>query len=185
MNSLAIYFGNKDINLVESSGKKILKNIRLPHPSIDSTELEEKVPIDIKIIALLKDALRTHRINADQAAVCISGQDLVIRTFEIPLIPQNELKGVVSFEIKKYIPFKLEELVYDFQTLLNKSNKTSLVLFVGIKKELLSSYISIFKQLNLRIGVLEYSAFSLLRLLKLSGINDSGVKACLCFDLNN
>ena len=158
MNSLGIYFGIKDINLVEARGRKILNNIRLPHPNIAVAELEEKVPSDIKLIALLKDAFRTYRINADEAAICISGQDLVIRTFEIPLIPQNELKGVVSFEVKKYIPFKLEELDYSFQVLFNKKNKTSLVLFVGIKKEVLDNYISIFKQLNLKIGVLEYSA---------------------------
>ncbi len=185
MSSLGIYFGIKDINLVETSGKKILNNIRLPHPNTAMAELEEKVPVDIKLIALLKDAFRTYNIKADEAAICISGQDLVIRTFEIPLIPQNELKGVVSFEVKKYIPFKLEELDYDFQILFNNKNKTSLVLFVGIKKDILNNYISIFKQLKLKIGVLEYSAFSVLRFLKLAGVNDSGVKASLCFDLNN
>jgi len=121
----------------------------------------------------------------DEAAICISGQDLVIRTFEIPLIPKNELKGVVSFEVKKYIPFKLEELDYDFQILYNSRNKTSLVLFVGIKKDILNNYVSIFKQLNIKIGILEYSAFSVLRFLKLAGVSDSGVKASLCFDLNN
>ena len=184
MNSLGIYFGIKDINLVETSGKKIVNNIRLPHPAnTGMAGVEEKVPADIKLIALLKDTFRTYRIKADEAAICIAGQDLVIRTFEIPLIPQNELKGVVSFEVKKYIPFKLEELDYDFQVLYNSKNKTSLVLFVGIKKEILNNYISIFKQLNLKVSVLEYSAFSVLRFLKLSGINDGGVKGSLCFDL--
>jgi len=185
MNSLGIYFGNKDINLVETKGKKIINNIRLPHPNSGMAELEEKVPIDIKIIALLKDAFRTYHINVEEVSICISGQDLVIRTFEIPLIPQNELNRAVSFEIKKYIPFKLEELNYDFQVIRNKQNKINLVLFVGIKKEILDSYISIFKQLNLKIKLLEYSAFSVLRFLKLIGINDAGVKASLCFDLNN
>jgi Tfp pilus assembly protein PilN/ribosomal protein L7Ae-like RNA K-turn-binding protein len=185
MSSLGIYFGAKDINLIEVSGRKILNNVCLPHPSTVMAELEEKVPADIKLIALLKDAFRTYRIKADEAAICISGQDLVIRTFEIPLIPQSELKGVISFEVKKYIPFKLEELDYDYQILFNSKNKTSLVLFVGIKKEILNNYLSIFKQLNLKIRVFEYSAFSILRLLKIGGINDVGVKAVLCFDLNN
>lgn len=185
MNSLGIYFGIKDINLVESSGKKIVNNIRLPHPSTAMAELEDKVPADIKLIAMLKDSFRTYRIKAEEAFFCISGQDLVIRTFEIPLIPRSELKGVVSFEAKKYIPFKLDELDYDFKVLFNKKNKTSLVLFVGIKKEILDNYISIAKQLNLKVGVLEYSAFSILRFLKLAGLSDNGVLASLCFDLNN
>jgi len=185
MNSLGIYFGTKDINLVEISGKKILNNIRLPHPKLEISGLEEKVPADVKIMALLKDAFRSHRINAGEATFCISGQDLVIRTFEIPLLPQSELNGAVSFEAKKYIPFKLDDLDYDFQVSFNKKNKTSLVLFVGIKKEILANYVSFAKQLNLKINSLEYSAFSVLRFLKLSGLNDAGVIASLCFDSKN
>ncbi len=185
MKTLGIYFGLKDINLVETSGRKILNNIHLLHPSLATVELEEKVPGDVKLIALLKDAFRTYRINADEAIFSVSGQDLVIRTFEIPLLPQNELKGAVNFEVKKYIPFKLEDLDYDFQVSFNKKNKTSLVLFVGIKKEILNSYISISKQLNLKVDLLEYSAFSILRFLKLAGLSDTGVVANLCCDLNN
>jgi len=185
MNSLGIYFGIKDINLVETSGNKILNNIRLPHPKLEIFELEEKVPADIKIMALLKDAFRSYHINANEATFSISGQDLVIRTFEIPLLPQSELRGGVSFEAKKYIPFKLEDLNYDFQVFFNKKNKTSLVLFVGIKKEILANYVSFAKQLNLKINALEYSAFSVLRFLKLAGLSDTGVIASLCFDANN
>jgi len=185
MNSLGIYFGTKDINLVEISGRKILNNIRLPHPKLEMFDLEEKVPTDVKIMALLKDAFRSYRINASEATFCISGQDLVIRTFEIPLLPQSEMRNGVSFEAKKYIPFKLEDLIFDFQVLFNKKNKTNLVLFVGIKKEIFANYVSFAKQLNLKINVLEYSAFSVLRFLKLAGLRDNGVIASICFDSNN
>jgi hypothetical protein len=185
MNSLGIYFGVKDINLVETSGRKIVNNIRLPHPKLEVSELEEKIPTDVKIMALLKDAFRSYKINASDATFCISGQDLVIRTFEIPLLPQSELRSGINFEAKKYIPFKLEDLDYDFQVYFNKKNKTSLVLFVGIKKEILASYVSFAKQLNLKINALEYSAFSVLRFVKLAGLSDGGVIASLCFDLNN
>ena len=185
MSSLGIYFGTKDINLVETKGNKILNNIRLPHPKLEVFELDEKVPIDVKIMALLKDAFRSYHINATEVTFSISGQDLVIRTFEIPLLPRSELRNGVSFEAKKYIPFKLEDLDYDFQVFFNKRNKTSLVLFVGIKKEILSNYISFAKQLNLKINALEYSAFSVLRFLKLARLSDAGVIANLCFDANN
>lgn len=185
MNSLGIYFGVKDINLVEASGKKIINNIRFPHPGITEAELEEKVPADIKIIAMLKDAFRSHNIKAEEVFFCVSGQDMVSRTFEIPLLPQSELKSAINFEVKKYIPFKLDELDYDSQVLFNKKDKTSLVFFVGIKKEILANYISIAKQLNLKLGILEYSAFSVLRFLKLAGLSDTGVVGVLCFDSNN
>ena len=183
MNFLGIYFGIKDVNLVEVSGKKIVNNIRLPHPSAGLSDLEEKVPGDVKLVALLKDAFRTYRINSPEAVFCVSGQDMVIRTFEIPALPQNELRGAINFEVKKYIPFKIEDLDYDFQVLPNSKTKTNLVLFVGIKKDILNSYVTIAKQLNLKVDAIEYSAFSMLRFLKLSGTSDSGIIANLNFDL--
>ncbi len=185
MNSLGIYFGTSTIGLVESKGGKLVNNAVIPQVNISAGDFEEKVPVDIKMIALLKDAFRTYRINSNAATICLSGQDLIIRTFEIPALPQNELRSAINFEVKKYIPFKLEELVYDFQVESNKKNKTNMVLFVGVKKEILDDYISVSNQLNLKVNAIEYSAFSLQRFLRLSGAQEAGVIASLCFDLNN
>ena len=185
MNSLGIYFGTRAIGLVESKNKKLVNHVVIPQANISAGDFEEKVPADIKMIALLQDAFRTYHINAKTVTICISGQDLIIRTFEIPSLPHNELRSAINFEIKKYIPFKLEELVYDFQIEPNKKSKTNMVLFVGVKKEVLNTYVAITNQLNLKVDAIEYAAFSLLRLLKLSGARNEGITAGLCFDLNN
>jgi hypothetical protein len=185
MNSLGIYFGTNSIGLAEVNNKKLVNSVVIPHTSIFSGNFEEKLPPEIKMVALVKDALRTNHINVNRGSICISGQDLIIRTFEIPRLPSNELQSVINFEAKKYIPFKLEDLVYNFQLEPDNKNKLNTVLFVGIKKEVLEKYISISKQLNIEINNIEYSAFSLLRFLSLCGAKDSGVIASLCFDLNN
>ena len=185
MNSLGIYFGTNSIGLAEVNNKKLVNSVIIPQASVFAGDFEEKVPIDLKIIALIKDALRSNHINVDHGSICISGQDLIIRTFEIPRLPSNELQSAINFEAKKYIPFKLEDLVYNFQIETDNKNKLNTILFVGIKKEVLERYISISKQLSLKINAIEYSAFSLLRFLKLTGVRDSGVIATLCFDLNN
>ncbi|MDD5097425.1 MAG: pilus assembly protein PilM [Candidatus Omnitrophica bacterium] len=185
MNSLGIYFGTNSIGLAEGNKKKLVNSVVIPQASMFSGDFEEKVPTDVKIVALIKDALRTNHMNVDQGTICISGQDLIIRTFEIPKLPSNELQSAINFEAKKYIPFKLEDLIYNFQVEPSKQNKLNTVLFVGIKKEILEKYISITKQLNIKINDIEYSAFSLLRFLNLCGVKDSGVIASFCFDLNN
>ncbi|MBU0547789.1 MAG: pilus assembly protein PilM [Candidatus Omnitrophica bacterium] len=185
MSSLGVYFGTNSIGLAEVNKKKLVNNVVIQQASMFSGDFEEKVPTDVKIIALIKDALRTNHINVDHGSICISGQDLIIRTFEIPKLPSNELQSAINFEAKKYIPFKLEDLVFNFQVEFDQKNKLNTVLFVGIKKEILEKYISISKQLNIKINAIEYSAFSLLRFLRLCGAKDSGVVASLCFDLNN
>ena len=185
MNSLGVYFGTNSIGLAEVNNKKLVNSVLIPQASMFSGDFEEKVPTDVKIIALIKDALRTNHINVDHGTICISGQDLIIRTFEIPRLPSNELQSAINFEAKKYIPFKLEDLVYNFQVEIDNKNKLNTILFVGIKKEILEKYISIARQLNIKINAIEYSAFSLLRFLRLCGAKDSGIIASLCFDLNN
>ena len=185
MNSLGIYFGTNSIGLAEGNNKRLVNSVIISQASIFSGDFEEKVPTDVKIVALIKDALRTNHMNVDHGSICISGQDLIIRTFEIPRLPSNELQNAINFEAKKYIPFKLEDLVYNFQVEPNKKNRLNTILFVGMKKEVLEKYVSISRQLNIKINDVEYSAFGLLRFLKLCGAKDSGVIASFCFDLDN
>ena len=186
MSSLGIYFGPRLISIVETKGRKIVNNDQILQSTISSGELEEKVPTDVKIveiIALFKDELRRKKIEAKEATLCLSGKDLIIRTFEIPILPKQELQSAINFEAKKYIPFKVEELISDFQIKFDRQSRSNLALFMGIKKETLNRYISVLSQLNLKINAIEYSGFSVLRCLKLTGASDSGVIGILGTDL--
>jgi len=175
MNSLGIYFGPKTINIVEAKGKKLISNIQIPQSSISSGDLDEQIPVEVKLVAIFNDELRKNRIDANKATLCLSGKDLIIRTFEMPVLPNEELASAVNFEAKKYIPFKVEDLITDYQVELDRSSRKNSVLFVGIKKETLDKYLAIFAQLNIKLLSIEYSDFSLLRALRLCGTVDSGI----------
>ncbi|MBU0709911.1 MAG: pilus assembly protein PilM, partial [Candidatus Omnitrophica bacterium] len=150
MSSLGIYFGPKLIQVVETKGKKIKNSFQISRVSFSSGELEEKVPEEEKIITLLADQLRKNNIEADEATLCLPGKDLIIRSFEMPTMPRNEIAGAVNFEVRKYIPFKVEDLNSAFQVYSDKASRTNLILFVGIKEETLNSYTRILQKLNIR-----------------------------------
>ena len=184
--SLGIYFGPKVISIVESKGRNFINETQMPQMAISTGELEEKISAEVKlieIIALFKSELRKAKIEATEATLCLSGKDLIIRTFEMPALPREELQNAINFEAKKYIPFKVEDLISDFQIELNKKNRTNLVLFIGIKKDTLDRYISILNQLNIKISAIEYSGFSILRSLALTGSSDKGIIGVLGADL--
>ena len=184
MNSLGIYFGPQGISIVETKGKRPINNIQIPLSVISSGKLfEEKVPEEIKLVAMLKDELTKNKIEAQEVNIVLSGRDLIIRTFDMPILPKEELASAVNFEVKKYIPFKLEDLISDFQRKIDKTNRKSYVLFVGIKKEALDKYLSVSDQLYSRTNSIEYSAFSVLRLLKLANIREKGILAVVSIDL--
>lgn len=183
MNTLGVYFGLKAITTVETKGHKVINHFAFARSLFSADEhLEEKTPDEIKIVTIFKDEIRKNKIAAREATICLSGKDLIIRNFEIPVLPADELRSAIMFEAKKYIPFKVEELVFDFQVQLDKVSRRNLVLFVGIKKDVLGKYLSTLSQLNVKVNAIEYAAFSVLRFMQLAGVAGKGIAGILSTD---
>jgi len=186
MGSLGIYFGPKEIAIVETSGKKVLNNIHIPQKVSVGGEFEDKAGAEaksIELVSLISSELKKNNISSKQATLCLSGKDLIVRTFEMAQLPSAELGSAVDFEVKKYIPFKSDELKSDYQVEVDKVSHMNLVLFVGIKNEVLERYTSIFRQLNINIGAVEYAGFGILRAVKLAGLSEKGLKAVIVADV--
>lgn len=180
--SLGIYFGSKIISIVELKAKNIINNVQITNTLLSIGGLNDKVPEEVKMVAVINENLRKCKIESKDAIITLSSKDLIIRTFGIPILPMNELPNAVNFEAKKYIPFKIEDLVSNYQVQLDKVGRRYYVLFVGIKKEIMEKYLSIMKQLNIKINSIEYSAFSILRLIELTGIKEKGVVGVINID---
>ena len=183
---LGIYFGIKGIDIILGQGKSILASINIPQEKFSPSDGEEKISQDVKIVALIKDELRKHKLEIKDAAIALSGRDLIIRSFELPsALPRDELASAIDFEVKKYLPFKVEDLISDFKLKLYKKEKRNLILFFGIKTETMKTYLSIMDQLDFRVTDFEYSAFSILRLMNLLNIKTRGVVAFMSLDLED
>lgn len=181
---LGIFLGSQGISIVETLPSGRIKNyIYNPYPQ-DITSpggvIAPKNNIfdvflgnEVEILAFLQRSLRDSRVNIenDGIVVCIPNRDLIVRFFEIPPIPKKDISASIGFEIKKYIPFRIEEITYDYQ--IRPQKKIIEVLFAGIKNEDLQKYKSILTQLNVNILALEPSQFSLLRLLKIQKVISS------------
>ncbi len=185
MNSYGIYFGPKFITIVESKGRRLLNCFDLPLNKALQSSIEDKVPEEVKIVAFINNELRKKRLDINEAAVIIPGNDLIIRTFDLPAsLSQRELVGAINYEARKYIPFKIEDLVIGYQWELNSKAKKFQILLLGIKNDIFDRYLYIFKQLNIKINLIEYSAFSILRFLKLTGCKFRGITAVVDIDLS-
>jgi Tfp pilus assembly PilM family ATPase len=56
--------------------------------------------------------------------VSISGPSVLIRNLSLPKMTPQELKGAISFEAERHIPFPVEECILDFQILRSASPNT-------------------------------------------------------------
>jgi len=178
MSLLGVYFGQKSVHLTETKGKKILNILKIDRQQYSEDELGERIPEDLKIVALCQEEFRKNKITVKEANLALSGQDLIVRNFEMPAMPRQELESAVEFEARKYLPFKIEDLIWDYQAKYHRLTRKNYILFMGIKKESHQKYRSIFNQLNIRLNRIEYAPFSMLNLLKFSGLPQKGI-VCL------
>ena len=186
MPEVGIYLGIEKICITEIKEDKSVVNLSIPQARISGSESEQKIPDETEILTVLKDGLAKSMISPSNANVSLAGEDLIIRTFDLPIFLSRKELGydTIAFEVKKYIPFRIEDLVFDFRLLTHRKDKKILVLFMGIRKKMLDKYLSIFKQLQIGINSIEYAGFSLLRLLRLGGLKDNGVVGFLNLDLD-
>ncbi len=115
----------------------------------------------------IQETLRQRNIRPSAVYLTIPSNEIIFRSFIIPAMQPNEIKGVVAFESRKYIPFPLEELMYHYQTIpVTKQEKKLLrVIFVAVKKKFLGEYTPIFENLRLEISLIEPAFLSTLRTL--------------------
>ncbi|MDD5356352.1 MAG: pilus assembly protein PilM [Candidatus Omnitrophica bacterium] len=180
-NAVGIFLGPQGLSIVETAITGKVKNfIYSPYPKDITRPSGAAVPRDnifnvfldneVEIVAFMQRALRESRVNMDNSSfvVCVPNRDLIVRFFEIPPVPRKDIKATISFEIKKYIPFKTEDITYDYQIFSQKNIIE--VLFAGMKNEDIKKYNSVLSQIRANISAIEPSQFALFRLLKVKKI---------------
>jgi hypothetical protein len=167
-----VYFSSKGFVVVQQSAGKITNQICTPYPSFgdEGAVLSDDIfevfkNREIELVAFLQKAWRDSKVDTNKIVVSLPAQDLIIRFFEMPNIPGSEIAAGINFEMKKYIPFKIEELAFDFQYRVKHKANIIEVVLCGMRQGPLDRYINLFKQLNLEVQAFEPGLFSLFRLL--------------------
>jgi hypothetical protein len=156
-----IYFGAKGVSFVQMSSSRIKNFLVQPYPAAEGAEAHPSEDIfeffkdrEMELIAFLQKGLRDSKMDATTAVISLPPKDLIIRFFEMPNIPRGEIAAGINFEIKKYIPFKIEELE---------------VILCGMKQAPLDSYSNLLQQVNFTAQAYEPGLFSLFRFLVVKG----------------
>lgn len=169
-----IYFGAKSAAFVQISSGKVRNWFVQPYPVTTETGgghvaddiFEVFKGREMEQIAFLQKAIRDSKIDTmSPVVISLPPKDLIIRFFEMPNIPHNEVAAGINFEIKKYIPFKIEELAYDYQYKVKSKANIIEVILCGMKQAPLDNYVKLLKQADVAGRNFEPALFSLFRLL--------------------
>ncbi len=136
--------------------------------------------IDAGVLQTLQTLIRAAGLSSSRAHIAISSEAFIIRYFQMPTVPLRERRQAVAFEAKKYLPFKMEELISDQQVVIHRKDPSLMrVMFFGIKKTTAAVVLFLFRTLGLTPLSLETTPISLMRLLRQTGQLSPGQVAAI------
>jgi len=176
-NSIGIYISSRYVDIIELSGSvrspNLLNFIRQeipPMPEEKAEGVEDKTDSYKQCVAsALKEGLTKVKSISGGAYTVLKSGEAIIRFFKMPLLPRSEQSQAVRFESRKYIPFKLTDVVSDFKVLSDsKGAKTMDIFFIAGTKEQINIHMDIFKQAGIDIAGIDIIPFALAHTLLLS-----------------
>ncbi len=174
--SIGIYISSKYVDIIEIAGSKSSPVIQgferqeiPPKASISETNVEASIKQHQDRIAVaIKEALDKLKLKPQSVQTVLASNDVMIRYFDMPVLPRSEQPQAIRYEAKKYVPFKLDKIKSDFKILVSsKNNKTMDVFFIAATKDRLNSHISRFNGTGMQVAGIDIIPFALLRVIML------------------
>lgn len=144
------FLSSKNISVSLDIGRAYVKAVSLEKDKqiINITGFScEKIEAHLK--NSISKALSNIPTRKKEVALSISGQSVVLRYVNMPIMSNEELTKSMNFEMEKYIPFKKDEINYDFTVLKrNKNTGKMFVLIAAAKKDMIENKISICRSIG-------------------------------------
>ncbi|HWB13490.1 MAG TPA: type IV pilus assembly protein PilM [Pirellulales bacterium] len=84
----------------------------LSQPDVDPAELVRDA---------LKQFLSRNSVRGDRVVISVSGQSGLARFIKLPPVEAKRIPDIVKYEARQQIPFSLEDVVWDYQTMVGGS----------------------------------------------------------------
>lgn len=110
----------------------------------------------------IKDAVSALHLSSRTVNLSVSGQWVIMRVVEMPMLKSHELAQALPFEAQRYLPFNIQDVVLD-GTILGPAEKNKLwVLIVACKRELLDRRIGWIKQAGFEPAIVDVDSLALM-----------------------
>jgi len=165
---IGLYLGLNSIGAVAMEGKKVLSSVKYDLSSVEEEAKVESLNEEIRWQALINKILREIGSEEKEVYVSLADKDFIFRSLEMPLMSKKNIDSSLVFEIEKYIPFKIDELMWDYSFTRYPKEKKLNISFVGIRETNIYKIQEMFSHLNIITVTIEPSSLSLVKVLKTS-----------------
>jgi type IV pilus assembly protein PilM len=112
------------------------------------------------VVGAIKAAVARAGIASQDAAIGVSGRDLITKKLQLPEVPAKELREAVALEAEHHIPFAFDEVFLDYHVARRHAGVLDLVL-VAVKKSKVNEYVAAVEAAGLRPAIVDVDGFAL------------------------
>jgi len=150
--------------------KKQRNQIRLENIAVASTPLnavQDGEIMDPSAVAeVISELMQENGIEANAALCAVAGQSTIVRPVRFPMMPEGELREVITFEAERYIPFSIEDVNISFQVV-NEIEEDGApkqeVILVAAQKTLINSLQQAASEAGLELTCVDVASFAVMR----------------------
>ncbi len=170
---LGVEIGNTSLKIAEikGKGKDLTLNqahvIPLPPGKISMGSIKDSEGLASEIDTIWN----TLNLKNRNISLALPGNLTILRRSKLPYVPQEEIDKAIQWEIEKVLPFKLEEIHFDYHVYDIKEGESIDLIYVVARKAVVEAYQDLFSMAGINLEVLD-SAFLALANVTLTNYDD-------------
>jgi type IV pilus assembly protein PilM len=130
------------------------------------------------VVDAIKEAVERAGLGSKEAAIGLSGREIIIKTVQIPEVPAKELPDAVQLEAEHHIPFAIDEVFLDHHVVGRREGVLDLIL-VAVKRSKVIDYAGVVEEAGLNPVVVDLDGFAIGNQFELSHPGDTGEAVAL------
>lgn len=161
---IGVSIGTSSVKIAEL--KKSGKGYVLTHFGVaqipEGAIVNREILNHMAVVDAVKGLVAQLKLKGKQVVTSLSGAAVIIKKIFLEPTPASELEDAILWEAEQYIPFDINEVVFDYH-LINKSGpegKMEIVL-VAVKRAIIDSYTAVLKDAGLSARIVDCDLFAL------------------------
>lgn len=133
------------------------------------------------VVDALRRIYKDLRVAQREVALSISGNSVIIKKLNLPLMKQDELEEQIQWEAEQHIPFDISEVEIDYNIIWQNPDVGQMdVMLVAAKKDEIQDLVEVAREAKLKPTVVDIDAFALQNVYELNyGFNEGETVALL------
>lgn len=135
-------------------------------------------------LSAIRHLVRSNKFTTKRVATAVSGENVIVRILRLPIFETSDesLEFAVRGEARDFIPFDMEDVIFDFQKLgevEHEESRVAEVLIVAVRKDVIEERLKLLEEAGLEPAVIDVGSFALCNAISECGGTESGEAVAL------